>query len=200
MPDSIIISLDLDNTLFDFNYGLRQYLQDTHQVNASTALIRWPDPDDYDYTKGTKPWFETKQQMIEAIQRAGKLGYYRHMPVLPGALDAVEEILALPGTVTKVITTRPSNVNTDSYYALKQHNLHHLPIENTTDKIHSNAHIFIDDHDELAKKLLTGNYQYQSRTKQLVLLDQDYNRYLGVGLSWNQVAKAVTNKVALLQS
>lgn len=166
-----VIGLDLDGTTADMTAGLRPRVAEARGIDQANAEAELPDPDDYAYSKSTKPWFRDREDFLEHFHAAEKAGFYRDLPVYDGAIDVLHS-LAEQGFRIKAVTARSSDYNSDTSHWLNSQGIPYEEILNPGFEKYTvqEVDIFIDD----APHVITGLVE---RERKVIIFNQEYNNH-----------------------
>ncbi len=109
--------IDLDGVSFDFLNPFRIHLNEKFNCNLQEEDIT-----DYLWYKSTDKF--DKDDFFREFHKFGKAGAYRNFDVIPGAIDALERIIAA-GHELFYITNRPAYTKQDTIDAMKEHGFPH---------------------------------------------------------------------------
>lgn len=105
--------IDLDGVCFDFLNTFRERLNNTFNLKLENEEIT-----SYYWHENTDGF--DKDDFFNELDKFGREGGYRNLPVFPGTLDALEKIQNA-GHHIFYITNRPEYARQDTLAALKEH-------------------------------------------------------------------------------
>lgn len=196
--DKIVVSLDMDNTLVDFTDGLRRFMAEKKGLSREESLQRYPEPTNYDFSKGDTPWFSDIGDFLENFREAEEKGLYRELESYSGAIQVVKSFLDDERVDLRVVTARDERYNHDSAENLKK-----LGIEveageiyNLPEKEEYPAHIFIDDKDDFVERIQSGKYVMPDGiTKHVIVPERGYNQEFATAKNWVEIEKQLSQTV-----
>lgn len=191
----VVVALDLDNSVVDFTGGLRDFLARKEKLSPREAMLKYPDPTDYNLSKGKHPWFDNIQDFLTAINEAETNGLYRNLEARAGAITVIKKLLKDERIDLRVVTARSKKYNSDTQKSLEQYGLN-LPIENIENKEDYDAHIFVDDKDSFVEKIRSGEYVASDGTVKTVIVPANrYNLHLEAIRTWDNIGTRLNETV-----
>lgn len=188
MNKKVIIAVDMDNTVVDFNDGLRRYMARRKGLSYEEALKRYPDPTNYNYAKGDTPWFKDTSEFLEYFKEAEKDGLYSDLKYRNGAIKVLKNLLKDERVEVKIVTARSEKYNDQTMESLGSEGFQDLSISNVVNKEDYEAHIFIDDKDDFAEKIRSGEYLTSDKiVKEVIIPYQHYNSHLNPSKTWDDI-------------
>lgn len=152
------IGLDLDGTVADFTHGLREHMGRKYRIPSEEWMDRYPDPDEYEYSEGLKPWFSSREEFMVDFLEAEKQGLYRELRLIDSPHKTLSQLRGYGFNIIGT-TARSDIYNHDSLHWLKSRK---LPIERIINTGPRKSHItevdlFVDDSPKVLDELLQNN-------------------------------------------
>lgn len=166
------IGLDFDGTVADFTHGLREHMGTKYQIPRSEWEKTYPDPDSYEYSEGSNPWFSSRQEFMTEFLQAEKQGLYTKLRLIDSPNATLNK---LKGYGFRIIgtTARSDIYNGDTIEWLKKNRISAERVIHTGPrKSHiSEVDLFIEDSPKVLDELFENN-------RPAIVKTQDYNKEL----------------------
>lgn len=140
---NIVLGVDLDEVVFKYNEGLREFVYDAFGI-----VVPDEDPSHYDFVSAG--WFDSLEDFKKYHGFAVDTGLYARLEVYPEAVETLRD-LAKSGYTINIITSRFVNpgqhrkVVQDTVDALDSNRIPYHNISFMSDKTLQRADAFIDD-------------------------------------------------------
>lgn len=164
------IGLDFDGTVADFTHGLRTHLGVKYSIPKEEWENRFPDPDEYAYYEGSRPWFRDLKHFLSEFQEAEKNGLYRNLRLVDSPNSTLQRLRGYGFNIVGT-TARTDIYNSDTIGWLKKKR---IPVDKVIHtgprKSHiQNIEVFIED----SPKVLSDLYENK---RPAIIKTQEYNK------------------------
>ncbi|MEV8220260.1 hypothetical protein AB0O65_10920 [Microbacterium sp. NPDC077391] len=181
MSISLLIALDLDNTVADFTGGFAQWLKQQPEFKNR------PLPHHSVYDLVESGWFTSHEEFIHYFHAAEEDGLYTSLSPYEGAVAVLREIASEHRHTFKAVTARREVFAEDTAEWLRRHGVPVTKVVHTEAKEFETADLFIDDAPSQIGKLFGQ--------RELLVPTQLYNGHLAAGChfaEWSDVPRRVS--------
>lgn len=191
----VVVAVDMDNTLVDFTEGFREFMAKKHGLSPEEAKMRFPDPENYDFTKGDSAWFSTTEEFLSNFREAESTGLYMGLRAYYGAIKTLKKILEDDRVELRVVTARDPAYNEETERSLRKRGLN-LEVDHEVEKENYPAHIFIDDKDDFAENIRSGKYIMPDNiVKEIIVPEHKYNTHISTAKNWREISQQLNEAV-----
>lgn len=191
--DKVRVAIDMDNTVVDFTGGIREHMRRKLNISRTEAKKRFREPTHYSYADSG--WFNNLEDFIENFQEAEENGIYLTSNERKGSIKVLKNLVNDARVDVHIVTARPEKYNSETKQYLIERGID-LPIFNESAKENYDAHLFVDDKDSFAEKLMFNEFfSTDGVKKQIIIPATGYNLNLNPEKNWHNIEKTLNKKI-----